>query len=108
MAKRKTKQEPTPAPWSLAGKLIVGDGPDGRVEIAAVFTEAEYQACLPWEANVALMLAAPEMLFALKEARCWIDDGSGQTPEQKGAQVDMLTSVLRVIDTAIAKAETLK
>lgn len=46
-----------------------------------------------------------DLLAALKEARCWIPDGSRFTPEQRGAKKETTFGVEEMIDSTIAKAE---
>lgn len=38
---------------------------------------------------------------ALKEARAWIPDGTGRTPEQRGARAATLTDALEQIDAIL-------
>ena len=44
------------------------------------------------------------LLEALKEASCWITDGSRRTPEQRGAKCQTADDVRRMIAAAVEKA----
>jgi len=93
----------TPGPWKIV------EDPDttwGRVEVAddrfiLVEGRSEEEAA----ANVNLCCAAPELLEALKEAYCWIPDGTRQSPEQRGAQCATVYDVEDMIRASIRKAE---
>lgn len=56
----------TPGPWYRVQTEICAEGPHGRIELATVHQEAEYWPLLPFEANAALIAAAPDMLAAIK------------------------------------------
>jgi len=49
--------------------------------------------------------AAPELLEALKEARCWMRFGDNETPAQRGATCSTAHEAHAMIIAAIAKAE---
>lgn len=42
-------------------------------------------------------------LEALIELRCWVSDGSGKTPSQKGAKCATLNQALNMVDDAIQR-----
>jgi hypothetical protein len=73
--------------------LIVADSPKGRVEIAEVFRTAEYGA-LPVNENSSLILAAPELFEAVKQAyEVFIN--VGWEIERGGAAVLALAAAIR-------------
>ena len=57
-------------------------------------------------ANARLIAAAPELLEALREMRCWI--GNGKPAAKMGATCETLSGALDLADAAIAKAEGAK
>lgn len=71
--------------------------PEEREEVRALNAEQL--------ATAHLFAAAPDLLAALKEASCWIPDGSRRTPEERGAQCVTAYDVDAMIALAIAKAE---
>ncbi len=56
----------TPGPYYAAGPLICVDTPHGRAEIAMFYAVSEYVSVLDAEANMALFIAAPDLLAACR------------------------------------------
>ena len=84
----------TPGPW------VIGDDGNvygGRDEQASVFPIAQRMS----GANARLIAAAPELLAALRSARAWV----AQYAELRGHEAAS-ASMLRVIEAAIARAES--
>ena len=57
------------------------------------------------EADLNLVAAAPELLEALREALCWIPDGSRQTPDQRGAKCETAYDARKMVRAILSKAE---
>ena len=84
----------TPGSWYVVrhyggdGFEVCGRTPDGQAELATVHEQCEYVDILPAEANARLMVAAPELLHALKWATEYVclftGDGAGVTGVQQG------------------------
>ena len=97
------KARHTPGPWSHhrtfnGDHFISAEGRRGRIELATVYAEAEYQPKLPLEANARLIAAAPELLAALKELVERCDGPEGVRPD--GSNIQTIRA-----HAAIAKAE---
>jgi len=57
-----------------------------------------------YEADRRMRESHPLLIAALKEAACWIPDGSSRTPEQKGAKCETLLDLETVIQDALKAA----
>lgn len=58
---------------------------------------------VPLTADQLLIAAAPDLLAALIEARCWLR-WPGKTPEKMGAKCEVEIDMKDMVDAAIAKA----
>lgn len=99
----------TPGPWKAVFSEVPDIAPANCVakihQHLAIFSNYKVSDPRVWRADARLIAKAPELLRALKEAVCWIPDGSRMTPEQRGAKCETAYEVEEMIRALLAEIE---